>query len=102
MKKLFYHIGLILVVIATICALGVSVGCSQPNHEGFAIYLTQDNISVDKMPALNLIKIANTPLIELSDIVSYNSSTYQLTLTADASNRISNLVVTTSGLPFVV
>jgi hypothetical protein len=57
---------------------------------------------MDKMPALNLIKIADTPLIALSDIVSYNSSTYQFTLTADASNRISNLVVPTSGLSFVV
>jgi len=102
MKKLFCSIGLILIVIATICALCVLAGCSQPNHDGFAIYLTKDNISVDKMPALNKIKIADTPLIALSDIGSYNSSTYQLTLIDDASNRISNLTVPMDGKSFVV
>jgi hypothetical protein len=102
MKKLFCSIGLILIVIATICALCVLAGCSQPNHDGLAIYLTQDNISWVKMPALNQIKIANTPLIATSDIVSYNSSKHQLTLTDDASSRISNLVVPMDGTSFVV
>ena len=31
--------------------LVVLTGCTPQNHEGFAIYLTQDNISWDKMPA---------------------------------------------------
>ena len=98
MRKIIRMVLLILAFVGLI----LSIGCSPPKHEGFAIYLTQDNISVDKMPALNQIKIADTPLITLSDIVSYNFSTYQLTLTAEASNLISNLVVPTSGLSFVV
>ena len=82
--------------------LVVLTGCTPQNHEGFAIYLTQDNISWDKMPALNQIKIANTPLIATSDIVSYTSSKHQLTITDDASSRISNLVVPMDGTSFVV
>ncbi len=99
---LFSRLAITLILAATFSALLMSTSCAKSNHDGFAIYLTKDNIPADKMPALNQIKIADTPLITLSDIVTYDDLTYRLTLTDDASQRISNLAVPMSGLSFVV
>ena len=103
MKKALFSCIAAILVLAIIGGITIiSTGCSQPNHEGFAIYLTKDNIIPDKMPSLNRIKITDTPLIGLDDIVTYSSSTHELTLADNASTRISNLVVPMSGKSFVV
>lgn len=47
MKKLFYRTDLILIVLATICALFVSAGCSQPNH------VTTPSTSIDNTQNVN-------------------------------------------------
>jgi hypothetical protein len=72
------------------------------NHEGFAIYLPQGDVSPQKMPDLNSVKLPTQPFIGLNDIVSYNPENYQLTLTPDAINRIDALQVGVYGKPFVV
>jgi len=52
------------------------------------------------MPVMNQIQIADTPLIAMSDIISYDDLTHQLTLTADISLGITTSYVPTSGLAF--
>ena len=103
MKKLFFISAVIIIVFTSFGASVLLAGCakSSQNHEGFAIYLTKDNIPADKMPALNQIQIADTPLVALSDIVNYDDLTCQLTLSDDASQRMTKLVVLNSGLTFV-
>ena len=104
MKQFLSYIFALIVLVVTPGTIVMSTSCAKPNpnHEGFAIYFTKDNISPFKMPALNQIKIADTPLIALSDVVTYSSSTHELILADDASTRISNLVVPTDGKSFVV
>ena len=109
MKKLFFAAVAFLIILTTIGALLMSTGCSTKGSEttttaqaeGFAIYLTKDNLTADKMPPLNQIQIADTPLIAMSDIISYDDLTYRLTLTADISLRITVPDVPTSGRSFV-
>ena len=113
MKKLFSAIAVILVILTTLGTLLMSTGCVTKNSkttaagttttaqtEGFAIYLTKDNLTADKMPPLNQIQIADTPLIAMSDIISYDDLTYRLTLTADISLGVTTADVPTSGLAF--
>jgi hypothetical protein len=104
MKKYFSILAAFLVIIASLAASVLLTGCTKlnPSHEGFAIYLTKDDVSPFKMPALNRIKIADTPLVALNDIVTYDSLTCELTIADSAATRISNLTVPTSGLSFVV
>ena len=72
------------------------------NHEGFAIYLPEGNVSPQNMPDLNSVKLPTKPFIGLNVIVSYNPENHQLTLTPDAMNRIIALQVGVYGKPFVV
>ena len=101
MKILFVHIAARLAV-AAVCFLLLSGGCSAPEREGFAIYLTKGDISPAQMPALSYVDMAEKPVISISDIVSYDVNTHEITLTADAFDRISNLVVPVRGTSFVV
>jgi hypothetical protein len=117
MKNLFSRAAVVLALVATLGALLLSTGCAKTgttsaktptggttatsDTEGFAIYLTKDNLTADKMPALNQIQIADTPLVAMSDIISYDDLTCRLTLTADISQRIPNFGVPMGGLSFV-
>jgi hypothetical protein len=77
------------------------VGCS-PQAEGFAIYLTKDDIPVSQMEALSHVDIADEPVISSKDIISYTEDTHEIIITADAYERIKALQVPTSGTSFVV
>jgi hypothetical protein len=79
-------------------------GCnsSSSEEEGFAIYLTRDDIPVAQMEALSHVEIANAPIISIDDIISYNKETHEIVLTADAYERVQALKVPTSGKSFVV
>jgi hypothetical protein len=117
MKNLFSRIAVVLVLVATLGTILMSTGCGKTdttaastltgvttatsNTEGFAIYLTKDNLTTDQMPALNQIQIADTPLIAMDDIVSYDDLTCRLALTAGISLRITVPDVPTSGRSFV-
>lgn len=86
-----------------VCILAVSSGCSAPNKEGFAIYLTKEDISPWEMPSsLNRIDIPEQPLVRMEDVLSYDSEMHQITLSENASNLISALKVPTDGKSFVV
>ncbi len=101
MKRLFGHVpGKLAAVI--VCVLFISSGCSAPNHEGFAIYLIKGDIPPAQMPALSHVDIAQQPIIGMNDIIAYNAKTHEITLTANAFDRISSLEVSVRGKSFVV
>jgi hypothetical protein len=116
MKKMCSRLAVILMLVTTLGTILMSTGCAKTgttpattltaattatsNTEGFAIYLTKDNIPADQMPALAQIQIADTPLIAMSDIISYDDLTCRLTLNGDASRRITDYGVPTIGLSF--
>jgi hypothetical protein len=77
-------------------------GCAAPKHEGFAIYLTRDEIPPAQMPVLSHFEIAERPLIGVGDIISYDRRNHQMALTKDAFERISGLQVPVRGRSFAV
>ena len=102
MKRLFCRIAAKLtapIVVGTILMLG---GCTTSKGEGFAIYLTKGDVSPAQMPALSHVDIAEQPIIAMSDIITYNSKTHEITLTTSAYERISKLEVPVRGKSFVV
>jgi hypothetical protein len=70
--------------------------------EGFAIYLTRDNIPPSQMEALSHVEIAEVPIISIDDIVTYDAVTHRIELTTDAYQRISQLEVPVRGKSFLV
>ena len=97
-------IGIILVL--SILASGI---CATPegmvtpsNDEGFAIYLTKQDIPPAQMEDLSHVDIAEEPIITTSDIITYDAQEHELRLTASAFERISQLDVPTGGKSFIV
>ncbi|MFH1015683.1 MAG: hypothetical protein V1771_01620 [Chloroflexota bacterium] len=101
MKRLFGHISARLATVV-VCVLIMSSGCSAPNHEGFAVYLTKRDIPPEQMPALSHVDIAEQPVIAMKDVITYDARTHQITLTPNAFYRISSLEVPVRGKSFVV
>jgi len=81
-------------------------GCSSPEEttetEGFAIYLTRDDVPVSTMPILSHIEIADGPVFTVDDIISYDKDTHEIELTYEAYKRVTKLVVPTTGRSFIV
>jgi hypothetical protein len=102
MIRLFDHIPAKLTLVITVYVLLMSSGCSAPNHEGFAVYLTEGDIPSAQMPALSHVDIAEQPVIAMNDIMAYNAKTHEITLTANAFDRIYSLEVPVRGKSFVV
>jgi hypothetical protein len=105
MKKLWGSLSLSLALSILFIILGIiliSSGCSAPKQAGFAIYLTKRDIPPDQTPALSYVDIADQPIIDMNDIITYNSQTYELKLTATAYQRIAKLEVPVRGTSFIV
>ena len=88
-----------LITVGTIIILG---GCTASKGEGFAIYLTKEDIPPDQMQALSHVDIADQPIISIGDIIAYNAQTHELKLTDTSFKRISQLEVPVRGKPFLV
>ncbi len=71
-------------------------------YEGFAIYLTRDNIPPEKMEMLSHVDIADQPIISIKDIITYNAQTHEIKLTDEAFERIAQLEVPVRGKSFLV
>jgi hypothetical protein len=71
-------------------------------QEGFAIYLTRDDVPVSQMEALSHVEIADEPVISTDDIISYDKETHEIELATDAYERVQALKVPTSGKSFLV
>jgi hypothetical protein len=101
MKSLIGHTPakLALVIVGAVILLS---GCTTPKGEGFAIYLTKEDIPPAKMEALSHVDIADQPIISIGDIITYNAQTHELKLTDTAFERISQLEVPVRGKSFMV
>jgi len=102
MYKLYGHLQTSLTVLL-IVVLALLVGsCITTEREGFAIYLTKQDIPPAQMEALSHIDIAYEPVISEKDVVAYDAQTHELELTTKGFNRISSLEVPVRGRSFVV
>jgi len=94
-------IGIILVLgilVSSICITSEDEG----NDEGFAIYLTKQDIPPAQMEALSHVKLADQSIISVEDVITYNAQTHEIKLTDEAFERISQLDVSTGGKSFIV
>jgi len=93
---------LVLGVLAlSICANSEGM-VTPPNDEGFAIYLTKQDIPPAQMGALSRVRLSDEPIISIKDVITYNAQTNEIKLTDEAFERISQLDVTTGGKSFMV
>ena len=102
MNRLLNLFFLFLAGIAIIGAAFIPSGCSNQSGEGFAIYLTKNDIPPSQLAIQGHIDIADSPVITPKDIVAYNLQTHGLKLTATAYERLSKLQVPVSGTSFAV
>jgi hypothetical protein len=102
MKKSLRHVTAKLAVLILVSTIILLSGCTAAEGEGFAIYLTKGDIPPAQMEALSHVDIEEQPVIALNDIVTYNAQTHEITLTASAYERISQLEVPVRGKSFVV
>ena len=89
-------------IVALICILLIFSGCTAVEGEGFAIYLTKEDISPAQMEALSHVDIADQPIISINDVITYNAQTHEIELTDEAFKRISQLDVPVRGKSFMV
>ena len=75
-----------------------------PASEGFAIYLPAQKIAANEMLEANLsdLELEDKPILSVDDIITYSKSTHEIELTPAAYERLSQLSVPTTGVPFVV
>ncbi len=102
MKKSFVLASTYLTLALILGFLSISGGCSKNRQEGFAIYLTRDDVPPASLPVLSHIEIEDQPFIAISDIETYNSQTHEIKLTSAAFERISQLAVPVQGRSFAV
>ena len=96
-NKLFF------ILIAAVLLVPLFLGCTpQADNDGFAIYLTKDNIPTSQMEALSHVDLADQPIISLNDIVEYNWATHEIELTPDAYQRLDAMHFPTNGTSFLV
>jgi hypothetical protein len=98
-------IGIVLVLgilVSSICITSEDEGKGEGNDEGFAIYLTKQDIPPAQMEALSHVKLADQPIISVEDVITYNAQTHEIKLTDEAFERISQLDVSTRGKSFIV
>ena len=98
-------ISIILVLSILVSGIGATSegeGKVEENDEGFAIYLTKQDIPPAQMEDLGHVDIAEEPIITISDIITYDAQDHQLRLAASAFERVSQLDVPTEGKSFIV
>jgi len=101
MKTVFSNIFSRLTIVL-FSALLIFSGCTGATGEGFAIYLTQEDIPPIQMEALSHVGMAEQPVISMKDIITYNAQTHEIQLTESAFERISQLHVPVEGKSFLV
>ncbi|MFH2038097.1 MAG: hypothetical protein ABIJ65_01545, partial [Chloroflexota bacterium] len=69
-------------------------------EEGFAIYLLGENISPPQPVNLDLLELAQHPLLSSKDIVSYTRATHEIELTRNGYLTIAALSLPVTGISF--
>ena len=93
---------LVPLVLLFLAAMLGTYACSSNSSEGFAIYLTKDNIPPARMDALSYVRLSFQHLITAEDLRAYDPTYHRMELGAEALNRISALEVPTTGKSFLV
>jgi hypothetical protein len=107
MSKLTCHIPVKLItpiIIGIVLALSIlmSSASTTAKGEGFAIYLTKQDIPPSRMEALSHVNLTDQPIVSAEDVITYNAQTHELKLTGEAFERISELGVPVQGRSFMV
>lgn len=101
MKKVW-----LVVALVSLALTALALGCGQKgggeSGEGFAIYLLVRDVQVQAVPALSNLELAESPVISLKDIISYEKATHHIRLSKEASQRVRDLAVPVRGRVFVV
>jgi hypothetical protein len=71
-------------------------------EEGFAIYLLAENISPQIPADLDLMELAQHPILSGNEIISYTSATHEIELTQQGYEAIAALSLPVTGLSFMV
>ncbi len=92
------------IVIAIMFVLGILMSsiCATAKGEGFAIYLTKQDIPPAQMEALGHVNLTDQPIVSIQDIITYNAQTHEIKLTDEAFERIASLEVPVRGKSFMV
>jgi hypothetical protein len=90
------------IVVSGIGATSEGEQRSEGKDEGFAIYLTKQDIPPAQMEDLSHVDMAEEAIITISDIITYDDQEHELRLTASAFGRISQLDIPTVGKSFIV
>ena len=101
-RKLVGHANVIIIALIAVGVIIILSGCKTSNGEGFAIYLTKEDIPPAQMEAMSYVEIADQPVISLADIITYDAQTHELLITDTAFKRISELEVPVRGKSFLV
>ena len=101
MEKIFLKLS---VIISCILLIFIVYGgySAATKAEGFAIYLTRENIPPAKMEAFSHVELLDQPILSVKNIISYNTQTHEMKLTPSAFDRICELDVPVVGKSFVV
>jgi hypothetical protein len=100
--KLLSHMYISVIVVVMVVFTFLTGSCTATKGEGFAVYLTGEDIPPARMEALSHVEIAETPVISIKDIITYNAQTHEIKLTGEAFERIYNLEVPVQGRSFLV
>jgi hypothetical protein len=90
------------ITVVFICIVLLSSGCTATKGEGFAIYLTRDDIPPERMEALSHVEMADQPIISMKDVITYDAQTHEIELSSSAFERICQLNVPVRGKSFLV
>lgn len=85
-----------------VLAGAVLFGSSRTEAEGFAIYLTREDVPPENMKMLICVDIADQPIISIEDIITYDALTHEIALIDQAFERIAQLEVPVTGRSFLV
>ncbi len=92
------------IIILFICFAAISglSGCTARNEEGFAIYLTKDDIPPGSMEVLSHVEKSSEPVLTEQDIISYDAGDHTILLEPAAMVKLNDLELSTRGKTFLV
>lgn len=91
----------ILILLCFAAVSGLS-GCASRNDEGFAIYLTKDDIPPRSMEDLSHVEKSSEPVLTEQDIVSYDAGDHTILVEPAAMVKLKGLELSTMGKTFLV
>ncbi len=91
-----------IIVSCLLCLLILMSSCAAPKGEGFAVYLTKDEVLPSQMEDFRHIEITDEPVFSVKDIISYDALTHEIKLTDAVYTRVIQLDIPMNGKSFLV